>query len=78
MKIFEKIAFLNKKPIIKTVSTSGSGVEDCSQDQSIFSLKDKYPNFEVGLHSYCESILTCVFLYKMKKRCKQITLMNVT
>ena len=43
-------------------------------------LKDKYPNFESGaqMHSYGESILTCVFLYKMKKRCKQITLMNVT
>ena len=43
-------------------------------------LKDKYPNFEVGLKCilYGESILTCEFLYKMKKRCKQITLMNVT
>ena len=31
-----------------------------------------------SLSCTCESILTCVFLYKMKKRCKQITLMNVT
>ena len=30
------------------------------------------------MHSYGESILTCVFLYKMKKQCKQKTLMNVT
>ena len=30
------------------------------------------------MHSYGESILTSVFLYKMKKRSKQITLMDVT
>ena len=31
-------------------------------------LKDKYPNFGAQMHSYGESILTCVFLYNMKKR----------
>ena len=82
--IFKKLWYYNLKNA-KSVMDASIWVKFFSKNSKRLEinhslLKRQVSSFWSGaqMHSYGESILTCVFLYKMKKRCKQITLMNVT